>query len=106
MKIQAGEEVSQIAVEVPETIPGVGKRFGIRFYDSKPVKPWKRLARGRGCRWMSCWKNSVKYRFPRTAGGNVGISRPFPRLVRFILDNHHTWERHRVAEIHKKLEMW
>jgi len=102
MKIQADEKVSQIAIEVPETVQ-LMERFGIRFYDSKP------LSLEEACKKVGVPLDvMLQYLEHAAAPQNGGMERwdfaPLPALVRFILDNHHAWERHRVTELLGKLE--
>lgn len=102
MKIQAGEEVSHIAVEVPAAIPML-ESFGIRFYDSKPETLEAACAQ-LGLSMDVVLEKLGQVPLPQDGGGERWDFAPLPALVRYILDNHHTWERNQVMEIHKKLE--
>jgi regulator of cell morphogenesis and NO signaling len=103
MKIQVGEKVSRIAVENPATVK-VLEHFGIRFYDSKP----ETLASA--CTRAGVPLESVLEGLRQAAASpSIDAERwdfaPLPALVRFILDNHHTWERNQVAVIQKQIDV-
>jgi regulator of cell morphogenesis and NO signaling len=102
MKIQAEEKVSRIAVEVPASIPWL-ESFGIRFYDSKPETLESACAH-LGLSMGVVLEKLAQVPLPQNGGGERWDFAPLPALVRFILDNHHTWERNRVMEIHEKLD--
>lgn len=101
MKISAEDPISRVAVEAPDTIR-VMESFGIRFYDSTSVSLEAACARA------GAKTDLVLAELRKVACAQGRPERwdfaPLPALVRFILDNHHTWERNQVRVILKLID--
>jgi regulator of cell morphogenesis and NO signaling len=78
--------------------------FGIRFYDSKPETLEAACLR-LGLSMDSVLEKLSQAPLPQNGGEERWDFAPLPALVRFILDNHHTWERNQVLTIKDQLEI-
>jgi regulator of cell morphogenesis and NO signaling len=101
MMIQAGENVSRIVIEAPASIH-VLEHYGVRFYDSKTE------SLEAACAHSNAPLEKVMEKLAEIVSPTGGVERwdfaPLPALVRFILDNHHTYERNKIQTIQGSLE--
>jgi|GEM_PF-2364856 regulator of cell morphogenesis and NO signaling len=101
MKIHTEDYVSQMVIENPSVVP-VLERYQVRFYDSRSE------SLEAACAHAGAPLEKVLGSLEEAAAAPKGSERwdfaPLPALVRFILDNHHTWERNKVFTLQGQME--
>jgi regulator of cell morphogenesis and NO signaling len=96
------QEVGKIVVVIPAAVT-VFEKFGIRFYDSAPVSLGDAVLRAgapvkevlKGLREASAKMDGKHGRWDQV---------PLVALIRYVLENHHEWERNQVLKIQTRLD--